>query len=322
MHLLFGSQVGSLWFLYNSNVASDGFLSASVGSFTVVDDREGTEEGLRLAIRNSDDINNNLITSTKWRTSVNDATYNTDVKLVPTMLILDANFSQSSMYMSLFIQRPQLLVALDFLLAVVEFFVPTVGNIMADEDGERSSALILGDAIILDQSVYRQPSLEFSLSPLRPLIVDDERYNLFVYDGQGGTLYLTDKQGRVLSGPSMAAIFYVGNRKKLQFKNVVIKVLLASWFIDLVFSLFNSVRGITFKLLIQNGRYLDSCIVLGASSSYSALKDDQVYLEEYHHDSCSISTKEIVKRVSSQNTKVKRSVEFTFDFQVKFLFCT
>ncbi|KAI4338425.1 hypothetical protein MLD38_023489 [Melastoma candidum] len=279
-------QVGGLWLLYNSNVASESFLSASIGSFTVVDDREGTEEGLRLAIRNSNDINNNLVTSRKWRTSANDATYDTDVKPVPTMLILDANFSHSSTSMSLFIQRPHLLVALDFLLAVVEFFVPTVGNILADEDGERSLALILGDAIILDQSLYLQPSREFSLSPLRPLIVDDERYDLFVYDGQGGTLYLTDKQGHILSGPSMDAIIYVGNSKKLQFKNVV----------------------------IMNGRYLDSCIVLGAGSSYSALKNDQVHLEEYHQHS-SKSSKEIVKQVASQNTKVGRSVEFTFDFQ-------
>lgn len=145
-----------------------------------------------------------------------------DRKLVPSMLIIDARFSEYSTTLSLSIQRPQLLVALDFLLDFVEFFVPTVRSMLSNEEEKNSSHIV--DAIILDQSIYNQPCGEFSLSPVRPLIADDERFDHFVYDGRGGTLYLQDRQGLNLSSPSVEAIIYVGSGKKLQFKNVTIKV--------------------------------------------------------------------------------------------------
>ena len=145
-----------------------------------------------------------------------------DRKPVPTMLVLDAKFSDYSTSLFLCIQRPQLLVALDFLLDVVEFFVPTVRGMLSNEEDKNASHII--DGIILDKSTFSQPSAEFSLSPLRPLVADDERFDLFLYDGRGGTLYLLDRQGSNLSSPSMEAIFCVGTGKKLQFTNVTIKV--------------------------------------------------------------------------------------------------
>lgn len=213
------------WLLYKSNTVGEGFLSATLKDFTVLDDREGTEEELRLAIRKPETVGYNptdFLSDDEIPYKMGDQIDDRDGELVPTMLILDARFSEHSTSLSLCIQRPQLLVALDFLLDVVEFFVPTVRSMLSNEEDKNSSHIV--DAIILDQSTYNQPSDEFSLSPLNPLVADDERFDLFVYDGGGGRLYLQDKQGSDLSSPSKEAIIFVGSGKKLQFKNVTIKV--------------------------------------------------------------------------------------------------
>lgn len=221
-------QVSGLWLLYKSNTLGEGFLSSTLKGFTVIDDREGTEQELRLAVRNSVSIGytaSELLTDDEDNHMVKKNVFEeNEIKLVPAMLILDAKFTQYSTSVSVCIQRPQLLVALDFLLAVVEFFVPTVRSMMSNDEDVNSSHIM--DAVILDQPTYSQPYTEFSLSPQKPLVVDDERFDHFIYDGRGGTLYLQDRRGLNISSPSLEAIIFVGSGKKLQFKNVYIKVCL------------------------------------------------------------------------------------------------
>lgn len=217
-------QFSGVWLLYKSNSLGEGFLSATLKDLSVIDNREGTEEAFRLAIGKPENTGYGplkLVFDDDQRIDANVMKEN-DFKPVTTMLILDAKFRQNSSFISVSLQRPQLLVALDFLLAVVEFFVPSVGSLLSND--EDKSPMHVVDAIILDQSIYSQPSSEFSLSPERPLIADDERFDNFVYDGKGGVLYLKDRQGFNLSHPSTEAIIHVGSGKKLQFKNVVIKV--------------------------------------------------------------------------------------------------
>ncbi|KAL3499805.1 hypothetical protein ACH5RR_038898 [Cinchona calisaya] len=280
-------KVSGGWLLYKSNTLGDGFLSATLKDFTVLDDREGTEQELRLAIRKPETNGYNptdFLTDEEIPHKVNKLD-DRDGKLFPTMLILDARFSEHSTSLFLCIQRPQLLVALDFLLDLVEFFVPTVRSMLSNEEDKNSSCTV--DAIILDQSTYSQPSAEFSLSPLRPLVADDERFDLYVYDGRGGRLYLQDRQGSNLSSPSMEAIFFVGTGKKLQFKNVTIK----------------------------NGQYLDSCMLLGSNSSYSASEDDKVFLEEGYGGHSQSNSGESSNSLSPKNVAVSRSVEIVFELQ-------
>lgn len=220
-------QISDAWLLYKSNTLGEGFLSATLKGFTVIDNREGTEQEFKLAIGKPDNIGPSPLDTVTYDENqhVLDAIAfkETDIRPLPTMLILDAKFSKLSTFVSLCVQRPQLLVALDFLLAVAEFFVPSVGNMLSDEEDKNSLHVI--DAIILDQSTYRQPSAEVMLSPQRPLIVDDERFAHFIYDGNGGVLSLKDRHGLHLSSSSTEAMIYVGGGKKLQFKNVAIKVL-------------------------------------------------------------------------------------------------
>ncbi|CAN4127752.1 unnamed protein product [Withania somnifera] len=282
-------QVSGLWLLYKSNTVGEGFLSSTLEDFTVMDNREGIAQELRLAIRKPETIGYNPSQSVADAGEYAGLGFNSigekEMKLVPAMVILDARFNENLTSFSLFIQRPQLLVALDFLLAVVEFFVPNVRSMLANDDDGSSHTV---DAIILNDSVYNQPSAELSLSPQRPLVADDERYDLFVYDGKGGILFLKDRKGQNLSSPSEEAVIYIGSGKKLQFKNV----------------------------RINNGKYLDSCILLGSNSSYSASEDDEVFLDEA---SCvgpsEDDSGETVDAVPSLNTNVSRSTELIFELK-------
>ena len=70
---------------------------------------------------------------------------------------------------------------------------------------------------------------------------------------------------------------------------------------------------------MKNGRYLDSCIFLGANSSYSASKDDQVYLDEENEVPHTSSSRESISDVPSQDTMADRSTEFIIEFQVQYL---
>ncbi|KAK7307747.1 hypothetical protein VNO77_41077 [Canavalia gladiata] len=280
-------QVSSAWLLYKSSTAGNGFLSATLQGFSVFDDREGVEQEFRLAIGKPENVGASPLNTSSYyenQDSVDSSLIKeNDFELVQTMLIVDMKFGQDSTFLSLCVQRPQLLVALDFLLAVVEFFVPTVSNMLSFEENRSD----MREAIIMDRSVYKQPCAEFSLSPQKPLIVDDESFDHFIYDGDGGTLYLKDRQGFNLTAASSEAIIYIGNGKRLQFRNVVIK----------------------------DGRHLDSCIFLGANSSYSALEGDHVYMEELIESPQPRSLRGSVDEVTGQNDAVNNSTELIIELQ-------
>lgn len=65
---------------------------------------------------------------------------------------------------------------------------------------------------------------------------------------------------------------------------------------------------------------MDSCILLGTNSSYTASKDDHVYLEEIVEASCGTYSKEDLNQELAPNNAVVRSTEFTIELQVKYLF--
>ncbi|KAL0326634.1 UNVERIFIED_CONTAM: hypothetical protein Sangu_1741400 [Sesamum angustifolium] len=259
----------------------------------VVDDREGTEKELKLAFGKPDVDGHNPSQSVPGNmyhnTVESNPLANNARKYTPAILILDARFHESSTFVSLCIQRPQLLVALDFLLAVVEFFVPTVRSDVSNDENANSSHFL--DAIVLDQPIFSQATAEFSISPQKPLVVDDERFEDFIYDGRGGTLYLKDRWGLNLSCPSMEALVYVGNGKKLQFRNVTIRV------------------G------PMNGAYLDSCILLGANSCYSADENDNVFLEGENGSPSDRNSGRSTTTHASQSVVSGRSTELIFELQ-------
>nr|XP_009413254.1 PREDICTED: uncharacterized protein LOC103994598 isoform X1 [Musa acuminata subsp. malaccensis] len=279
-------QASGAWLLYKSNASEESFIFATLKGFSVTDEREGVKEEFRLAIGKSrtieytsfdngdDDDIRSLVDNGGEKVKERD-----DLEPVPSMLIFDATLMKSSTSVSFYIQRPKLLVALDFLLAVTEFFAPSVRNMLSNE--EDAGPLNMAGTIILDHPIYTQPLHSYSLSPQKPLIVDDERFDHFIYDGKGGNLFLNDRAGKVLSYPSPEVIIFVGCGKRLQFKNVT----------------------------IMNGEYLDSSICLGANSSYSASADDSVFLERWNegdsidsHEETVVS--EVLKPVASGSTEI------------------
>ncbi|KAK8950503.1 hypothetical protein KSP40_PGU008212 [Platanthera guangdongensis] len=281
-------QAREAWLLFKSNSFSEGFLFATIKDFLVIDAREGIKDEFRLAIGKSWSADSTLFDadgddfskSTHYVEKNNGDDFGD--KPIPPMLILDATTRDSSTNISLCVQRPKLLVALDFLLAIAEFFVPSLHSMLSND--EESAPLPL--AIILDQQIFVQPSSVFSLSPQKPLIVDDEKFEIFIYDGKGGKLYLKDRDGRNISDITSEIIIHVGNQKRLQFKNVT----------------------------IVNGHCLDSCVFLGSNSSYSVSKEDSVFLE-VEQEVLSLDTQEDRKEAVVTRSTAAGSTEFVIELQ-------
>ncbi|KAK9698879.1 hypothetical protein RND81_08G137700 [Saponaria officinalis] len=281
-------KVNNAWLLYKSTNVGEGSLSVTLQSFNVLDDREGTHEQYRLAIGQPKSIE---YISSSFKKGEEGQKSNSIDSAVPentavaTMLIFDATLNEQSSSICLCVQRPQLLVALDFLLAAAEFFVPTVRDVLSSDETDVSMNLV--DAIIVNDSTFIQPSTEFSLTPQRPLIVDDDKFDHYVYDGNGGTLLLKDRQGSYISSTCKEGIIFVGDGKKLLFRNVAIK----------------------------DGRFLDSCVVLGTNSSYSVSKEDLVLLDSADEESLEDSSGncEVSEPQTAQNAK---SSEYVVELQV------
>lgn len=73
---------------------------------------------------------------------------------------------------------------------------------------------------------------------------------------------------------------------------------------------------------MQNGDYLDSSIYLGSNSSYSASRNDGVFLEGSPEDSDTSSTVSSHVEDKKENKKEepdKPPLEFLFDLQVLYL---
>ncbi|BBN04917.1 vacuolar protein sorting-associated protein 13A/C [Marchantia polymorpha subsp. ruderalis] len=243
-------QVTGVWAAYKSNSIEESTIMATLEKFSVRDDREGTELEMRYMIGSADEEESNVIELSEQE-GHNGSCSNQDCRSALTMLVMDANLSPTLQTITLRIQRPRLLVALDFLLAVAEFFIPSMHAMLSDGKGADANPIEMQNAIFLDDPVYKQSDREISLSPKRPLVADKDGLDKYIYDGRGGTIRLLDRKGADLRDFSREVIMFVGDGKRLKFKNVI----------------------------IQNGDYLDSCISLGSNSSYSASEDDGVFLE-------------------------------------------
>uniref|UniRef100_A0A0D9XMK5 PH domain-containing protein n=1 Tax=Leersia perrieri TaxID=77586 RepID=A0A0D9XMK5_9ORYZ len=282
-------QASGAWLLYKSNTREESFLFATLKGFSVFDDREGTRDELRLAIGKSATVrdtssadgydNPNELNSGERRIQK-------DLGLEPTpsMLIFDAIMRKSSTSVSVCVQRPKFLVALDFLLAIVEFFVPSARSLLSND--EDKDLLQMTSPLVFSDQVYYQECSAFSLSSQKPLIVDNEKFDHYIYDGKGGKLYLRDRDGKILSGPSAERFIHVLCGKGLQFRNVT----------------------------IVNGEYLDSCISLGSDCWYSASENDNVYLVRENEGLISTPSEESSEQVV-KNTSANRSTEFIIEVQ-------
>lgn len=140
-----------------------------------------------------------------------------------TMFVVDAKLGPTQQQVTLRIQRPRLVVAFDFLLAVGEFFVPSMHAMLADKGEE--NPLDMKNGMFLNDRVYKQTAKEIQISPKKPLVTDHVGILDYIYDGQGNTLRLLNRHGEDLSKYSPEALIFVGNGRRLVFRNLVIQVL-------------------------------------------------------------------------------------------------
>uniref|UniRef100_A0A0E0BDW2 PH domain-containing protein n=1 Tax=Oryza glumipatula TaxID=40148 RepID=A0A0E0BDW2_9ORYZ len=282
-------QASGAWLLYKSNTREESFLFATLKGFSVFDDREGTKDELRLAIGKSATVrdtssadgydNPNELDSGERRIQKD-----LGLEPIPSMLIFDAILRKSSSTVSVCVQRPKFLVALDFLLAIVEFFVPSARSLLSND--EDKDLLHMTSPLVFSDQIYYQERSTMSISPQKPLIVDNEKFDYYIYDGKGGKIYLRDREGKILSGPSAERFIHVLCGKGLQFRNVT----------------------------IVNGEYLDSCISLGSDCWYSASENDRVYLVSENEGLLSTHSEEITEDVV-KNISANRSTEFIIEIQ-------
>ncbi|XP_058093613.1 uncharacterized protein LOC131239768 [Magnolia sinica] len=253
-----------LWVSYRSTSLYETDLYVTIPKFSVVDIRPDTKPEMRLMLGSSSDVSkqviygisgssgNSLISFTdgdSLRESLEAAT-DADIPNL-TMLLMDYRVRSSSQSFVVRIQQPRVLVVLDFLLAVGEFFVPALGTITGREEilDPKNDPITRNNNIVLCTPIYKQRDDLVHLSPNRQLIVDGFGIDEFTYDGCGGTICLTqDVDLKEISSSEIQPVIIIGRGKMLRFKNVK----------------------------IENGALLRKCTYLSNDSSYSVSEEDGV----------------------------------------------
>ena len=196
----------------------------TLSKLSVLDQRVDTRPEMRLMLGSMADVEKVGGPSGSIRVNV-DGDNATDSSPQLTMLVLDLRFKPESQAIVVRVQRPRLLVVVDFLLAVGEFFVPSLGNAALESDPENPQydVEVVDEHIRLANPLYQQEDDTVVLSYERQLIVEAYDVDEFIYDGCGKTLILDVKDDEF--GPaSWEPLILIGFGKKLRFKNVRIEV--------------------------------------------------------------------------------------------------
>lgn len=142
-------------------------LYLSIPRFSVLDIRPDTKLEMRLMLGTYTDISKPGICDISASSCVETAT-DIDASNL-TMLIMDYRWRSSFQSLVIRIQQPRVLVVLDFLLAVAEYFVPSLGTVTGKEEtmDRKNDPLMNSDDIILSEPVYMQREDVVRLSPRR-----------------------------------------------------------------------------------------------------------------------------------------------------------
>ncbi|KAK1259991.1 hypothetical protein QJS04_geneDACA015489 [Acorus gramineus] len=223
-----------LWLSYRTTSSSEIDLYVTIPKFSVLDIRPDTKHEMRLMLGSSSDVskqgfcnNPEFMENHAASPSHDDLTEfrESGASLcVPTatMLLMDYRLRSSSQSFVVRIQQPRVLVVLDFLLPVVEFFVPAFGTALGREEmlHPKNDPIIRNENIVLSEPLYKQADDVVYLSPSRQLIVDGHGVDEFTYDGCGGTICLSEE---FHFQNEMQPIIIIGCGKKLHFQNVKIE---------------------------------------------------------------------------------------------------
>lgn len=227
-------------------------LYVTIPTFSVLDIRANTKPEMRLMLGSSSDAPKQASTGNfpcflnKSSSSRVNSEAGIDVDVpISTMFLTDCRWRSSSQTYVLRLQQPRVLVVPDFLLALGEFFVPSLGAITGREDtmNPKNDPISKNNSIILSSSIYKQNEDVVHLSRSRQLVADTHGIDEYTYDGCGKTIVLSDENEAMESHRAQfCPIVIIGCGKRLRFVNVKIEVLLLLHFV------FNYVKSFSYFL--------------------------------------------------------------------------
>ncbi|XP_021714350.1 uncharacterized protein LOC110682332 isoform X2 [Chenopodium quinoa] len=295
-----------LWVSYRMTSLSEADLYVTIPKFSIVDVRPDAKPEMRLMLGSSSDVGKQVSASGS-ASSIIDRNYmrtqsrDSSALEMPTstMFLLDYRWRASSQSSVVRVQQPRILVVPDFLIAVAEFFVPSVGSITGREESmdPNNDPIRKSHSIVLQSAVYRQQEEVIQLSSSRQLIADAPGIEDYVYDGCGRTICLKeDTDMKESQFPRFQPIIVIGCGKRLRFVNVK----------------------------IENGSLLRNYTYLSNDSSYSASPEDGVdikFLEsnisDESNDLQNDSGLSYISYSSSGRDDGSKSIQsFTFEAQV------
>ncbi|KAJ7520814.1 hypothetical protein O6H91_19G024000 [Diphasiastrum complanatum] len=252
-------QIQGLWLGYRNTSTDEMDLYITVPKLSIFDERAGTKPEMQLMLGSVTDVENCVSENTaEVQTSIQS---DSDVNL--TMLVMDLRMKPDSQAFVIRIQRPRLLVVVDFILSVAQFFVPSLSTLTGQDSANiRKDPIVACDYIRLTASDYQQKENVVTLSSDCQLIADAHDVDEFIYDGCGSSLYLNlkDYVPYSISQP----LIVVGCGKNLRFKNIHIK----------------------------NGLRINECISLASNSSYSISPEDGVIISNLREDALRLDADE------------------------------
>ncbi|CAL1397515.1 unnamed protein product [Linum trigynum] len=222
-----------LWVSYRITSLSETDLYVTIPKFSIVDIRPGTKPEMRLMLGSSADASKQAscgslpypLNKGSFRRVSSAAVLEADV-INSTMFLMDYRWRPSSQSFVLRIQQPRILVVPDFLLAVGEFFVPSLGQITGREESldPKKDIIYKSNCIVLCDPVYKQSEDVVHLSPNRRLVADSKGVDEYTYDGCGNTIILSEqsclKEADTLP---LQPIIIIGRGKRLRFVNIKIE---------------------------------------------------------------------------------------------------
>lgn len=203
---------------------SEADLYVTIPMFSILDIRPDTKPEMRLMLGSCTDVHKQM-------------SPDVHVELpTSTMFLMDCRWRMSSKSFVVRIQQPRILVVPDFLLAVCEYFVPSLGTITGREEmmDPKNDPIVKNSSIVLSAPFYKQTEDIVHLSPSRQLVADAVGIDEYTYDGCGKTIRLTNEEVKEFHSSEAKYIIIVGRGKRLRFVNVKFEVLLFPHLFDLI----------------------------------------------------------------------------------------
>jgi len=227
-------QMEGLWVSYRMTSLSETDLFVTIPKFSVLDVRPDTKPEMRLMLGSSADASKQTVTGNvpflfnpgSFRRTTSEVEI--DDMPISTMFLMDYRWRVSSQSYVIRVQQPRVLVVPDFLLAVAEFFVPSLGALTGREEkmDPKNDPISRNSSIVLMESIYKQEEDVVHLSPSKQLVADSVGIDEYTYDGCGKVICLSvETDAKEVRSTRFRPIIVIGHGKKLRFVNVKIEVI-------------------------------------------------------------------------------------------------